>query len=481
MSKITPEIRAHLLAFCEKLHEDDDVVELVGRGGSKKGRIQRVHTAAGAATYGVPIGTLITADVKAAAGMLGKPGGVTPGGGGSKTPGVKVPGLNLPKAPAVPKPAKSDVAGQFNADPSLKMKATVTHPRIPGAKVYSFSDGTGVIEDAKGNRSKRQKLDMNILKSKGWNVQEHNDDQTDTQVSSGFSADNSSHPGRARSHFEASEQTLKILAATTPRANNKQADALMAFGTNGPQVNAALRKGGEPGENNLKTIDGLREILSNSKTSQAVTVHKGMSFGSPDERDTFVQTALKPGTSFVDRGFSVASANPDKALLHADQDNAENPGLIMHVAVPEKSRAVSLNAATGSDSQDHDVLLPDGAKYKVQSVKYDGGGRPTAEVTYIDPQLPAHERLKYEEDPAITPEAKTAAHASRFSWSPNDIQLDHLPVPAGDAPAPPSAQKNGAAGGTISRKPSADGTKPSVPGASKPSVPKPPGIVSKTP
>lgn len=472
MSELTPRVRELLLALCEELLPDEDLVSLAGVGGSKKGRITRVASAAGAATYGVPIGTIITADMKQAAqnGIMPTPGkgtnGLKPATGMPSA--AKPGGLALPKAPSGPK----DPASTFNAD-ATKLQATVTHPRVPGAKVYAFSDGTGVMEDARGNRSKRQNLDLNALKAKGWNVQEHNDDPNGTPGSVTGSGNGGHRTGGPKSNFEKSEETLKLLATSTPKADNKQADALMHFETAAASVNAAMRTREEPGEQNLNTIDGLRSLLGNSKTTSPVTVHKGMSFASIEERDSFVQTSLRPGTAFTDRGFSVASANRDNAMLHADNNNADNPGIVLNVAIPEGSRAASINAATGKDNQDHDVLLPDGARFKINSVNYDAGGRPVADAVYVDPLLPAHERAAAEEDPALTPDQKIAQHDSRFSWSPKDIELDDIPLgqESTTAPGAPGAVATGRVGGTqkgLNAKAAAK--KPTTPGTPKPAT-----------
>lgn len=442
--ELTSRVRQLLLELCEELLPEEDIIALAGRGGSKKGRVTRVATQAGVKTYGVPIGTVITEAMKENA----KSGGITPAvvspQGGLPKPNVpSIPGV--PKLPAVaapkPKGAGQNVASQFNADPNLKMQGVHTHPGAPGARVYQFSDGTAVFEDAKGTRSKRQKVDLKVLKSKGWNVQEVKNAEAGNQVGNSQSSTHARLSTDKPSNHESSSRTLETLAINKSEYTSSHRKAVNKFESDGAQINDVLRKGDNLGEH-FDAVSDLRDLLDHSKASEPVTVYRGMNFANPQERDDFVANALRPDTSFIDKGFTVASANSDNALLHADNGNPDNPGAILNIAVSKGSRAASLNAVTGKDDQDHDVLLADGAKFKVNSVSNDSSGRPIAQLTYLDPAKPAHERAADEDNIAITPEQKEAARASRFSWKPGDIELDHLPFETGAAaPVPPKPAK----------------------------------------
>jgi hypothetical protein len=162
-----------------------EVAELT-RGRPNSGGPKFVRTAAGAKTYGVPIGTAITRDIAARAGKHGPEG--APYGGGAKG-AVGAAGKKAPTGPDTRTGrqvlggglgAQAQNLGSVNTAPASSshptrpaenlpaVKQTFTNPEVPGAKLLDFGDGTYALQDAEGRVSERQKIQISQFLSLGW-------------------------------------------------------------------------------------------------------------------------------------------------------------------------------------------------------------------------------------------------------------------------------------------------------------------------
>ncbi len=150
------------------LDEAYDAVTLT-RGVPNSGGPKFVRTAAGAAVYGVPIGTAITRDMEERTAAQGVKGKVFGGGvrGPQKAPGTKreVLGGGLGAPAQNPGGVTTDPGGG-----SLTPKAIYINERQPGAQLLDYGDGTVAIRDANGNTSARHRFDVAAFVRLGWKL-----------------------------------------------------------------------------------------------------------------------------------------------------------------------------------------------------------------------------------------------------------------------------------------------------------------------
>lgn len=149
-----------------------DVVGLA-RGVPVGGGRRRVRTPEGAAYYGVPIGSFITADMETATGAAGVQGKAF--GGGIRGPQGKKASRgdsNTRRQVLGGRPGDAgDLGGVVTAPEEAATPAkTYSHPQAPGVELLDFGDGTVAVRDATGRLSPRQKFAIAAFVKLGWQV-----------------------------------------------------------------------------------------------------------------------------------------------------------------------------------------------------------------------------------------------------------------------------------------------------------------------
>jgi hypothetical protein len=167
---------------------DDAIVELV-RGKPNSGGPKYVRSTEGARTYGVPVGSPITRDMDKRLGHHGKKGERF-GANHTQNPDKKPRGKDVTRGtssgggPGAPATTASQTLGGGKGDTGntggvstglkpgeqKKPQRIYSNPKMPGAQLIDYGDGTVAIRDADGRMTPRQRFDIAAFKRYGWKV-----------------------------------------------------------------------------------------------------------------------------------------------------------------------------------------------------------------------------------------------------------------------------------------------------------------------
>jgi hypothetical protein len=171
------------------LDEATQTLALV-RGRPNSGGPKFVRSAEGARVYGVPIGTAITRDMQerkaGAHGDKGKQYGADNADKGNHGKGRPKSQKNATGNGTGKDTGKGSETlggglgdqgnlGGVDSTPdtgTLSVKAVYTNPKVPGAKLLDFGDGTVAVVDARGRMSPRQRWSVGAFAKLGWKVDE---------------------------------------------------------------------------------------------------------------------------------------------------------------------------------------------------------------------------------------------------------------------------------------------------------------------
>lgn len=162
----------------ELLDDAAQTIRLV-RGRTNSGAPKVVRTAEGARVYGVPIGTPITRDMEESrAGSHGVKGKQYGKNNTAKDQTKKTPTKRSTQGGGLGDRGNLGGVVTEGASGIPEPKATYTNPKVPGARLIDYGDGTVAIIDAQGRMSPRQRFNARTFAKFGWTIDRSDEAET---------------------------------------------------------------------------------------------------------------------------------------------------------------------------------------------------------------------------------------------------------------------------------------------------------------